>query len=106
MKWLPIETLKNRTFSLKTDVWSFGVLAWEVFSLGADPYGNLDNIEVLEMLEGGKRLERPELASEEVYGVMEACWEEDAEKRPRFEEVSGILGKIIELSQKNYGYIL
>lgn len=77
-----------------------------MFSLGGDPYGNLDNIEVLEMLESGQRLERPELADEKMYKMMKTCWEEDSKKRPSFEEIRRTLSKIIELSQKNYGYIL
>lgn len=77
-----------------------------MLSLGDSPYGNLDNIEVLEMLERGERLGCPEMASEELYKIMLSCWEGEAKERPSFEEISKSLGRILDVTRRDYGYVL
>jgi serine/threonine protein kinase len=66
VKWLPPESLNDNIFNEKTDVWSFGVTCWEVFSLGKTPYPSIDNADVLEYIEKGQRLRKPVLCPKEM----------------------------------------
>uniref|UniRef100_A0AC35FEC9 Protein kinase domain-containing protein n=1 Tax=Panagrolaimus sp. PS1159 TaxID=55785 RepID=A0AC35FEC9_9BILA len=105
LKWLSIEALIDRIFSEKSDVWSFGVLCYETFSGGLIPYPALSNVEMLEFLESGKRLEKPSKASNEIYDLMLKCWSEKPEERPSFKDLSKELKIILENETQNYGYL-
>uniref|UniRef100_A0A914P7J5 Protein kinase domain-containing protein n=1 Tax=Panagrolaimus davidi TaxID=227884 RepID=A0A914P7J5_9BILA len=105
LKWLSIEALVDRIFSEKSDVWSFGVLCFEAFSDGSVPYPALTNLEMLEALQNGKRLEKPIKASSEVYELMLKCWKESPEERPTFKDLSKDLKIILESKTQNYGYL-
>uniref|UniRef100_A0A914C2M5 Protein kinase domain-containing protein n=1 Tax=Acrobeloides nanus TaxID=290746 RepID=A0A914C2M5_9BILA len=106
IKWMAIESLQKGEFSSKTDVWSFGVLLFEIFSIGETPYKNVENMKMLLHLIDGKRLEKPDLCSEQLYDLMRACWNADPTNRPSFEEIRGKLSNLIEEnSQDDYGYI-
>uniref|UniRef100_A0A3B5K594 non-specific protein-tyrosine kinase n=1 Tax=Takifugu rubripes TaxID=31033 RepID=A0A3B5K594_TAKRU len=76
VKWSAPEVIKYCKFSSKSDIWSFGVLMWEVYSEGRLPYDNRTNTEVLEALSTGLRLLKPRLAPDTVYLLMEWCWKE------------------------------
>lgn len=95
VKWSPPEVFNFCRYSSKSDVWSFGVLMWEVFSEGRMPFDQKHNHEVVTMVMQGHRLYRPKLASETVYSIMNSCWHERPEKRPSFKDlvpkISGIL---------------
>uniref|UniRef100_A0A674PI47 Tyrosine-protein kinase n=1 Tax=Takifugu rubripes TaxID=31033 RepID=A0A674PI47_TAKRU len=84
VKWSAPEVIKYCKFSSKSDIWSFGVLMWEVYSEGRLPYDNRTNTEVLEALSTGLRLLKPRLAPDTVYLLMEWCWKEKPEDRPCF----------------------
>nr|XP_021155065.1 tyrosine-protein kinase Fes/Fps isoform X2 [Columba livia] len=84
VKWTAPEALNYGRYSSESDVWSFGILLWEAFSLGAVPYANLSNQQTREAVEQGVRLDRPEQCPEEVYQLMQRCWEYDPRKRPSF----------------------
>jgi serine/threonine protein kinase len=105
IKWLAIETLVDHTFSQKSDVWSFGVLAYEMFTLGQVPYATLDHNEVFEFLKSGKRLERPEAMPEEVYEIVRTCWEENQNGRPDFTELEERFHNKLEKQTESYGYL-
>lgn len=102
IKWLSLEALIDWKFSEKSDVWSFGVLIYEMFSLGKVPYNLMSNNEITEFLESGQRLERPENATEEIYGIMSACWEKDVEKRPNFVNLIETLQILLEKCSEEY----
>ncbi|KJE96255.1 TKL protein kinase, variant 1 [Capsaspora owczarzaki ATCC 30864] len=84
VKWMAPECLNYRKFTHQSDVWSYGVLAWEAFSYGAVPYGAMNGREVLAYLDDGKRLVRPENCSPHLYAMVQSCWEENPQARPRF----------------------
>ncbi|CAM9408246.1 unnamed protein product [Bubo scandiacus] len=87
VKWTAPEALNYGRYSSESDVWSFGILLWEAFSLGAVPYTNLSNQQTREAVEQGVRLDPPEQCPEEVYRLMRRCWEYDPRKRPSFSVV-------------------
>ncbi|XP_061582367.1 tyrosine-protein kinase ITK/TSK [Cololabis saira] len=84
VKWSAPEVIRFSKYSSKSDVWSFGVLMWEVYNEGRLPYENRSNTEVVESLNAGLRLLKPRLAPESVHVLMEWCWKEKAEDRPSF----------------------
>ncbi|XP_036403304.1 inactive tyrosine-protein kinase 7 [Megalops cyprinoides] len=95
LRWLPAESVFEDDFSTKTDVWSFGVLMWEVFSHGELPYTKLSDEEVLEGLQGGKmKLPVPENCPSKVYKLMVRCWGSSPKDRPSFSELVNALGEL------------
>ncbi|XP_027691166.1 cytoplasmic tyrosine-protein kinase BMX isoform X2 [Vombatus ursinus] len=87
IKWSAPEVFHYSKYSSKSDVWAFGILMWEVFSLGKQPYELYDNREVVTKVSQGYRLYRPQLASDNIYQIMYSCWHELAEKRPTFHQL-------------------
>ncbi|KAE8629532.1 hypothetical protein XENTR_v10000518 [Xenopus tropicalis] len=96
VKWSPPEVFNYSRFSSKSDVWSFGVLMWEVFTEGKMPFESYSNVEVVEMVTRGERLYRPKLATKIIYSVMVACWHEKPEGRPKFFDLMKQIGLILE----------
>lgn len=96
VKWASPEVFSFSRYSSKSDVWSFGVLMWEVFSEGKIPYENRSNSEVVEDISTGFRLYKPRLASPHVYQVMNHCWKEKPEDRPPFSRLLSQLAEIAE----------
>ncbi|XP_072046280.1 plexin-A2-like [Amphiura filiformis] len=87
VKWMAPESLDRRVYNEKTDVWSFGVLLWEIFSHGARPYANIANREMYYYIEQGNRLQRPRACSQDMYDMMLTCWGTDPKKRPTFSDL-------------------
>lgn len=88
VRWSPPEVLLYCKFSSKSDIWAYGVLMWEVYSLGRLPYERLNNTEIVEQVSRGLRLYRPQLANEKVYSIMTSCWLEKADERPTFQDLA------------------
>uniref|UniRef100_I3KM34 Tyrosine-protein kinase n=1 Tax=Oreochromis niloticus TaxID=8128 RepID=I3KM34_ORENI len=84
VKWSAPEVIRYCKFSTKSDVWSFGVLMWEVYNEGRLPYENRTNAEVVDSLNAGLRLLKPRLAPDSVHLLMEWCWKEKPDDRPTF----------------------
>ncbi|XP_065899296.1 tyrosine-protein kinase receptor UFO-like isoform X2 [Dysidea avara] len=84
VKWLAPEALFDKKFLTESDVWSFGVTCWEVFTLGLQPYPTVDPHEMADYLKTGKVLEKPSLSSDEMYEIMKSCWTFTPEERPAF----------------------
>ncbi|XP_023650785.1 tyrosine-protein kinase BTK isoform X2 [Paramormyrops kingsleyae] len=95
VRWSPPEVLLYCKFSSKSDVWAFGVLMWEIYTLGKMPYERLNNTEIVQKLSSGLRLYRPQLANERVYSIMAACWNEKPEDRPPFQELVSIIQDLL-----------
>ncbi len=94
VRWSSIESLRYRTFSQKSDVWSFGIVLWEIFSFGAEPYMELANNQILDFLTRGERLAKPDNCPDEVYELMCKCWNENSSNRPSFLELGRLLLKM------------
>uniref|UniRef100_A0A673W440 Tyrosine-protein kinase n=1 Tax=Salmo trutta TaxID=8032 RepID=A0A673W440_SALTR len=87
VKWTAPEALKKEKFSTRSDVWSYGVLLWETFSYGRQPYPKMSVKEVKERVEQGYRMEAPEECPPTVYALMRGCWEAEPKKRPSFHKL-------------------
>ncbi|XP_005005898.2 tyrosine-protein kinase ABL2 isoform X2 [Cavia porcellus] len=86
IKWTAPESLAYNTFSIKSDVWAFGVLLWEIATYGMSPYPGIDLSQVYDLLEKGYRMEQPEGCPPKVYELMRACWKWSPAERPSFAE--------------------
>ncbi|XP_023684004.1 tyrosine-protein kinase receptor isoform X1 [Paramormyrops kingsleyae] len=87
VKWMPPEAFLEGIFTCKTDTWSFGVLLWEIFSLGYMPYPCKTNQEVLEFVTSGGRMDPPKNCPGPVYRIMTQCWQHCPEHRPNFSTI-------------------
>ncbi|XP_037357561.1 tyrosine-protein kinase Srms [Talpa occidentalis] len=94
IKWTAPEAASYRVYSQKSDVWSFGVLLYEVFTYGQCPYQGMSNHETLRQVVRGYRLPRPPACPTEVYGLMLGCWKGSPEERPAFVALQEKLGAI------------
>uniref|UniRef100_A0A4W4GAD7 Tyrosine-protein kinase n=1 Tax=Electrophorus electricus TaxID=8005 RepID=A0A4W4GAD7_ELEEL len=87
IKWTAPEALNYGRYSSESDVWSYGILLWETFSLGVCPYPGMTNQQAREQVEKGYRLSCPQKCPEEVYKIMQRCWDYKPENRPKFAEI-------------------
>ncbi|XP_030763017.1 ALK tyrosine kinase receptor isoform X2 [Sitophilus oryzae] len=92
VKWMPPEAFLEGIFSSKTDVWSFGILLWEIMKMGFMPYTGCTNREVMDLVIQGGRLDRPENCPGPIYGIMASCWHPQPEDRPSFSTIMERLG--------------
>ncbi|XP_056129209.1 tyrosine-protein kinase BTK [Lampris incognitus] len=98
VRWSPPEVLLYCKFSSKSDIWAYGVLMWEVYTMGHLPYERLNNSEIVDQVSRGLRLYRPQLANDRVYSIMTSCWHDRADERPTFQElVSTVQDLLYEL---------
>ncbi|XP_055623942.1 tyrosine-protein kinase Shark isoform X2 [Toxorhynchites rutilus septentrionalis] len=84
IKWYAPESFNYGTFSHASDVWSFGVTMWEMFSLGAPPYHDMKGVDVIKLIENNQRLSQPELCPSKVFEIMNSCWNYNPKNRPTF----------------------
>lgn len=94
IKWTAPEALNYGRYSSESDVWSYGVLLWETFSLGVCPYPGMTNQQAREQVEKGYRMSRPQRCPEEIYSVMQRCWSYSPEERPKFSQIHRELGQV------------
>ena len=87
IRWMPPEAILYRIFSLQSDIWSFGIVLWEIFSRGTQPYCALSNEEVVDYVKKMKVLRCPSGCPRELYELMMNCWTTSASKRPTAAEV-------------------
>ncbi|GAB1602446.1 epidermal growth factor receptor-like isoform X2 [Argonauta hians] len=94
IKWLALECIQHRIFTHKSDVWSYGVTVWELFTYGQRPYESVRAAHVPDLLEKGERLPQPSMCTIDVYMIMIKCWMLDADSRPSFKELEVEFGKM------------
>ncbi|XP_030625039.1 hepatocyte growth factor receptor [Chanos chanos] len=87
VKWMALESLQTHKFTTKSDVWSFGVLLWELMTRGAPPYSDVNSFDITVFLLQGRRLLQPEFCPDALYNVMIECWHPKPERRPTFSEL-------------------
>ncbi|XP_078528472.1 tyrosine-protein kinase receptor Tie-1 [Lissotriton helveticus] len=96
VRWMAIESLNYSVYTTKSDVWSFGVLLWEIVSLGGTPYCGMTCAELYEKLPQGYRMEKPLNCDDEVYDMMRQCWRDRPYERPPFAQISVQLVRMLE----------
>uniref|UniRef100_A0A8C0VS21 receptor protein-tyrosine kinase n=1 Tax=Cyanistes caeruleus TaxID=156563 RepID=A0A8C0VS21_CYACU len=85
VKWMAPESLFERTYTMKSDVWSYGILLWEIFSLGVNPYPGIPvDTNFYKLIQSGFKMDQPYYATKDVYAMMQSCWALDSRKRPSF----------------------
>ncbi|CAG7731408.1 unnamed protein product [Allacma fusca] len=91
-RWLALESLKSNVFTHKSDVWSYGVTLWEIFTLGLIPYPGMRwTTDFMSFLEQNLRLSKPLYASDEMYKLLMRCWDVEPNNRPGFKELEQLL---------------
>jgi proto-oncogene tyrosine-protein kinase Ret len=95
VKWMSPESLADHVYTTKTDVWSFGVVGWEIITLGATPYPGIPPQNLYHLLRNGYRMQRPENCSSEIYSLLEACWDENPNLRPSFKVLATQFEKLL-----------
>ncbi|XP_032940879.1 angiopoietin-1 receptor isoform X2 [Catharus ustulatus] len=101
VRWMAIESLNYSVYTTNSDVWSYGVLLWEIVSLGGTPYCGMTCAELYEKLPQGYRLEKPLNCDDEVYDLMRQCWKEKPYERPSFAQILVSLNRMLE-DRKTY----
>uniref|UniRef100_A0A673ZT37 Hepatocyte growth factor receptor n=1 Tax=Salmo trutta TaxID=8032 RepID=A0A673ZT37_SALTR len=94
VKWMALESLQTHKFTPKSDVWSFGVLLWELMTRGAPPYSDVNSFDITVFLLQGRRLLQPEFCPDPLYNVMVECWHPKPERRPTFSELVSLINAI------------
>uniref|UniRef100_A0A8C8YVI7 Tyrosine-protein kinase n=1 Tax=Prolemur simus TaxID=1328070 RepID=A0A8C8YVI7_PROSS len=102
IKWTAPEAINFGSFTIKSDVWSFGVLLMEIVTYGRIPYPGMTNPEVIRALERGYRMQRPENCPEELYSIMTRCWKNRPEERPTFEYIQSVLDDFYTATESQY----
>ncbi|CAN9514948.1 unnamed protein product [Ophioblennius macclurei] len=101
LKWMAPESIFHNLYTTLSDVWSYGILLWEIFTLGGTPYPDLPMNELFySALKRGYRMAKPAHASDEVYEIMKKCWDEKFEKRPEFSHLVHSVGNMLTDSYK------
>uniref|UniRef100_A0A674MW81 Tyrosine-protein kinase n=1 Tax=Takifugu rubripes TaxID=31033 RepID=A0A674MW81_TAKRU len=96
VKWTAPEALREKNFSTKSDVWSYGILLWEIYSFGRVPYPRIPLKEVVPRVEKGYKMDCPDGCPEVVYNIMKQCWNLDPAARPSFQMLKEWIQHIIQ----------
>ncbi|KAI1887400.1 hypothetical protein AGOR_G00189910 [Albula goreensis] len=87
VKWMAPEALFDRVYTHQSDVWSYGVLLWEIFTLGGSPYPGIPVEELFKLLKEGHRMDKPANCTHELYMIMRECWHAVPSQRPTFRQL-------------------
>ncbi|XP_070706640.1 neurotrophic tyrosine kinase, receptor, type 2b [Pempheris klunzingeri] len=98
IRWMPPESIMYRRFTTESDVWSLGVVLWEIFTYGKQPWYQLSNNEVIECITQGRVLQRPRTCPKEVYDLMLGCWQREPYMRLNIKEIHSMLQSLAKAS--------
>jgi serine/threonine protein kinase len=102
VRWMAPEVLVENSFTTKSDVFSFGILMWEIVTLGSTPYRHLKTDQIIQAVaRNGERPERPEYCHELLYNIMSSCWSHEPNQRPSFQELVAKLDGLL-MSTEEY----
>ncbi|XP_017309106.1 high affinity nerve growth factor receptor isoform X2 [Ictalurus punctatus] len=96
IRWMPPESIMYRKFTTESDIWSFGVVLWEIFTYGKQPWYQLSNSEAIECITQGRELERPRTCPKEVHQLMQGCWQREPQQRLVIKEVYNRLVALVK----------
>ncbi|XP_072305939.1 protein-tyrosine kinase 2-beta-like [Eucyclogobius newberryi] len=100
IKWMAPESINFRRFTSASDVWMFGVCVWQVFSLAQQPFFWLENGQVINQLESGVRLPKPDMCSQDLYLLLTDCWAYEPHRRPTFMHLVCSLSELHRLEKE------
>ncbi|XP_018414454.1 PREDICTED: ephrin type-A receptor 7 isoform X4 [Nanorana parkeri] len=95
VRWTAPEAIQYRKFTSASDAWGYGIVMWEVMSYGERPYWDMSNQDVIKAIEEGYRLPAPMDCPAGLHQLMLDCWQKERGERPKFEQIVGILDKMI-----------
>ncbi|XP_062841250.1 high affinity nerve growth factor receptor [Trichomycterus rosablanca] len=96
IRWMPPESIMYRKFTTESDIWSFGVVLWEIFTYGKQPWYQLSNSEAIECITQGRELERPRTCPKEVHQLMQGCWQREPQQRLVIKDVYNRLVALVK----------
>ncbi|XP_061558397.1 LOW QUALITY PROTEIN: macrophage colony-stimulating factor 1 receptor 2 [Phycodurus eques] len=101
VKWMSPESIFQCVYTVQSDVWSYGVLLWEIFSLGKSPYPNVAvDTKFYKMIQDGRHMERPDFAPPQMYQLMTSCWSLEPTDRPTFKTIGQLIERILPSANK------
>ncbi|KAI5259610.1 macrophage colony-stimulating factor 1 receptor [Manis pentadactyla] len=105
VKWMAPESIFDCIYTVQSDVWSYGILLWEIFSLGLNPYpGILVNSKFYKLVKDGYQMAQPVFAPKNIYGIMQACWALEPTRRPTFEQICSLLQEQAHVGRRERAY--
>ncbi|XP_059351957.1 vascular endothelial growth factor receptor 1-like [Daphnia carinata] len=96
VKWMAIESLADNVFSTQSDVWSYGILLWELFTLGKTPYPGMNGHILVKDIQDGLRMEKPDYSPNFFGDLMKHCWKKEPNDRPTFCQLTNMIEKYME----------
>lgn len=105
VKWMAPESIFDCVYTVQSDVWSYGILLWEIFSLGLNPYpGILVNSKFYKLVKDGYQMAQPAFAPKNIYSIMQACWDLEPTHRPTFQQICFLLQEQVQAERKEQDY--
>ncbi|XP_057644285.1 macrophage colony-stimulating factor 1 receptor isoform X1 [Chionomys nivalis] len=105
VKWMAPESIFDCVYTVQSDVWSYGILLWEIFSLGLNPYpGILVNSKFYKLVKDGYQMAQPVFAPKNIYSIMQSCWDLEPTKRPTFQQICFLLQEQAQQDRKEQDY--
>ncbi|XP_003404645.2 macrophage colony-stimulating factor 1 receptor isoform X1 [Loxodonta africana] len=104
VKWMAPESIFDCVYTVQSDVWSYGILLWEIFSLGLNPYpGILVNSKFYKLVKDGYQMAQPAFAPKNIYSIMQACWNLEPTHRPTFQQICVLLQEVkVDRKEQDY----